>query len=136
MSPNCLNSYAFILGSLYSEAIADKLFKIFKNQLASQIQDTRMISERILALLAKFYCHANAADMITNGSIELLITIFQMMCKIDDKEFLEQANFTLKCGFTLLLKSSSINHKTELGNVLQKIAYWSQKVYSRTNIEE
>ena len=117
--------------------IADKLFNIFKNHLASQFSgDDRMISERILALLAKFYSYASATDMITTGSIELLITIFQLMSKLDDSDFLEQANVTLKLGFTLLLKSSNMNHRTELENVLQKIAYWCQMVCFRKSVEE
>ena len=112
------------------------LFSIFKNQLASQFSENSvMVCQRILALVAKYYSYKFAVDMITNRSTDMLIAIFQLMTRLDDKELLEQATFTLKRGFSMLLNSAGTSDKGKLDNLLQNIAYWVQKVCSNTSCE-
>lgn len=134
---DCIDTCLFFDdGSLRTEASTDMLFSIFKNQLASQFSENSvMVCQRILALVAKYYSYKFAIDMITNRSTDMLIAIFQLMTRLDDKELLEQATFTLKRGFSMLLNSAGTSDKGKLDNLLQNIAYWVQKVCSNTSCE-
>ena len=116
-------------GSLFAESSTDPLFDIFTTQLTSEASaGKKIVNERILALLANFYSNANSVNMITSRSLDVMIAVFQFTNKLDDTQSIEQANCVLKNGFLLLLRSPNVNHQRDLENVLQKIAYWTQRM--------
>lgn len=66
--------------------------------------------------------------MLTDGPVDMLVTIFQFMIKESDNSVFESALVALRSGIYLLHQSTEENHQNHLDNVLQKIACWVQKM--------
>lgn len=87
-----------------------------------------IVSKRIMSILAKFYSKDYARNMLTDGPVDMLVTIFQFMIKESDNSVFESALVALRSGIYLLHQSTEENHQNHLDNVLQKIACWVQKM--------
>lgn len=120
--------FLFFAGLLCTTSAVEKLFEIFRNQLVSgTLVESQFINKCITSLIAEFFSKENSLSMLSSGTMDILISVFHLMIKVDDDDdVIEQARLALSNGIKLFSRSADKSHHRDLENVIQKIAYLVQ----------